>query len=142
MYLGVPIDKIESLCKNNILEAKRLMAYEITKLVHGEQQANSVLEAVKALFDKKSISNDMPNIGLDGVSLENGVGLIELISMTQFIKSKSETKRLIQQGGIYVNSKKIENIEYLITKGELQGNFIILKKGKKNFLKVIFKNIN
>lgn len=118
------------------------MAYEITKLVHGEQQANSVLEAVKALFDKKSISNDMPNIELDGVSLENGVGLIELISMTQFIKSKSETKRLIQQGGIYVNSKKIENIEYLITKGELQGNFIILKKGKKNYLKVIFKNIN
>ncbi|WDV44226.1 tyrosine--tRNA ligase [Clostridiaceae bacterium M8S5] len=138
LFTRVPINEIESVCRENILKAKRLMAYEITKLVHGKEEADNVLEVTKTLFEKKSASDDMPSVELDYMILENGIKLVELINMVQFINSKSETRRLIQQGGISLNGKKIESIDYVVTKDELQDGYIIIKRGKKNFLKVIF----
>ncbi len=141
LFTRVPIDKIVSLCKEDIRGAKKLMAYEITKLVHGEEEASKVLKTITELFEKKAVSDNMPTFELDKATIENEITLIDLLFMTGFVSSKSEARRLIKQCGISLNNAKIDNVDHLITLNDLKDDYLILKKGKKNYLKVIFRNM-
>jgi tyrosyl-tRNA synthetase len=137
LFTRVPLDEINTLCATDILKAKRLMAYEITKLVHGAAEADKVIEAVDALF--KSGGADSANaptyeIGADRL----GITLIDLMAESGFIASKSEARRLIQQGGVSVNGEKCTDIAKLITAEDLTDGTVLLKRGKRNFLKVVF----
>jgi tyrosyl-tRNA synthetase len=138
LFTRVPLNQIITLCNEDIISAKRLMAYEITKLVHGEEEADKVATAATELFGRSSVSDDIPKIELDKSVIEQGINLVELLTVTKFISSKSEAKRLIAQGGIYLNNEKMERFEELITENSLTENYIVLKRGKKNYLKVVF----
>jgi tyrosyl-tRNA synthetase len=126
------------LCNEDIIGAKKLMAYEITKLVHGAEEADKVLNVVSSLFGSNSNTDDMQSFEMNGSILESGIKILDLLTMTNFIPSKSEAKRMISQGGISINNEKIENIDYTVTTKNLEDSYIILKRGKKNFLKVVF----
>lgn len=138
LFTRVPVEKIVDLCKNNIVAAKQLMAFEITKLVHGEEEANNVLSAVGALFGNGIDLDTVPCVKIDKSLLINGINVIDLLTVTNFIPSKSEARRMIQQGGITIDEQKITDVNLIIDVSKLQNEYILLKRGKKNFLKVEF----
>jgi len=138
LFTRVPLEEIITLCREDIISAKRLMAYEITKLVHGEEEADKAREAAVALFSNNSASENMPKVELGRNLIGEGINIVDLLIITNFISSKSEAKRLILQGGISLNNEKVENDKELVTEDKLEENFVILKRGKKNYLKVIF----
>lgn len=139
LFTRVPTEQIVSLCKDDIISAKRIMAYEITKLVHGQEEADKAAATAAALFSENSVSDNMPQVELDRNLIKNGVNIIELLVISEFISSKSEARRLIDQGGICVNNEKVESTQALISEDTLVDNYVVLKRGKKNYLKVIFK---
>lgn len=138
LFTRIPVYEIVTLCREDIVKAKRLMAYEITKLVHGKEEADKVINTLDALFGTSMDLNNMPSFKLDNSLIRDGINIVELLTLTDFILSKSEAKRMIQQGGISVNNNRIESTEYIITSKDMKEDFIVLKKGKKNFLKVVF----
>ena len=134
-FTRLEIDEIKELCKKDIREAKKLLAFEVTKLVHGEEEAIKAKETSEELFTNKGISKDMPTITLNN---ELDINIIDLLVKTNLVTSKSEARRLIEQNGISINQQKI-TLEKIITKEDLTNDFIVIQKGKKVFLKVIFK---
>ena len=138
LFTRVPLDEIITLCREDIISAKRLMAYEITKLVHGEEEADKARDAAVALFSNNSASENMPKVELGRNFIKEGINIVDLLVITNFISSKSEAKRLILQGGVSLNNEKVENDKEFVTADNLEDNYVILKRGKKNYLKVIF----
>lgn len=138
LFTRVPLEQIVTLCKEDIISAKRLMAYEITKLVHGEEEADKAAAAAVELFHKNSASENMPMVQLNRNLINEGINIADLLVNAEFISSKSEARRLIIQGGICLNNEKVEDAQKLVTCEDLKEDFIILKRGKKNFLKVVF----
>lgn len=134
-FTKLPVKKIETMCKENIVEAKKLMAFEVTKLVHGEDEAKKVLKTSEELFTNKGISeSNMPTIEI-GVR-EEMISIIDLLAISKIVASKSEARRLLEQNGIEVNGKKAKLEDVIDIKNNKE---IILKKGKKTFLKVLIK---
>lgn len=136
LFTRVPLDEIQDICQKDIVSAKRLMAYEITKLVHGEEEAKSAVEAAVKLFKDKSSSDNMPQIEMDMVIFKKTINIVDLLVDTKFIASKSEAKRLISQGGIMLNNKRVEDINQVIGEADLESGSLLLKKGKKTYLKI------
>lgn len=131
----VPLDKIkemESWDSSRINEKKEILAYELTKLVHGEEEANKSLQAAKNLFAGVGDDSTMPSIELE---LEDEVNLLDLLVKAELATSKSEARRLVEQGGISIDGEKKTNPNEMIKISES----IKIKKGKKIFLKVIKK---
>ena len=134
-FTKLPVREIENMCKENIVEAKKLMAFEVAKLVHGEDEAKKVLKTSEELFTNKGISeSNMPTIEI-GVS-EEMISIIDLLAISKIVASKSEARRLLEQNGIEVNGKKARLEDVIDIKNNKE---IILKKGKKTFLKVLIK---
>lgn len=132
-FTRLPINEIQEMCKLNIVEAKKRMAFEVTKLVHGEEEALKVLKTSEELFESKTIDSiNMPTVEL---TIEtNVINVVDFISMTSLVSSKSEIRRLLEQNGFEINGVKV-NINTMINI-EKEKN-IVIKKGKKTFLKVI-----
>lgn len=131
----VPLDKINEMEKwdgSRINEKKEILAYELTKLVHGEEEANKSLQAAKNLFAGVGDDSTMPSIELE---LEEEINLLDLLVKAELATSKSEARRLVEQGGISIDGEKKTNHNELIKISDS----IKIKKGKKIFLKVIKK---
>ena len=138
MLTFVPMDQIREMEKwegAQLNEAKRLLAYEVTKLVHGEEEANKVRDAAIAIFAKGGVSADMPTKTLEGFSGE--MSILDVLCNTGILPSKGEARRLIQQGGLTVNDEKITDVNKIITNDDFKDGEMIVKKGKKSFFKVI-----
>lgn len=138
MITFLPIEEIEEMAKwpgERINEKKQILAFEITKLVHGEEEAKKALEAAHALFSGEGDDANMPTTEIE---LENDIGLLDLLVLTKLAASKGEARRLIDQGGISLNSNKISDVNLRITKDDLKEP-IKIKKGKKAFHKVVLK---
>ena len=140
MLTFVPIEEIEEM-ENNMEgaeynKAKELLAYELTKLVHGQEEADKALESAKNIFSGAGVSENMPTTELTADDLADGqIGLLNLLVKTKLCPSVSEARRLVQQGGITVNNEKISDPKtFLSIDGE-----IIIKKGKKIYHKVVVK---
>ena len=136
-FTRLEISEIKELCKKDIREAKKILAFEETKLVHGEEEAIKAKETAEELFTKKGISENMPTKTISKDKLN--INIVDLLVETNLVTSKSEARRLIEQNGISVNNEKVSSVNELITKDKLNENFIIIQKGKKIFLKVIFE---
>ena len=136
-FTRMEISEIKELCQNDIREAKKLLAFEVTKLVHGEEEALKARQTAEELFNKKGISKNMPNIKLSRNLLD--INIVDLVVETQLATSKSEARRLIEQNGISVNQEKVASPEQMITPKDLTDNSLVLQKGKKVFLKVDFE---
>ncbi|MPW25052.1 tyrosine--tRNA ligase [Alkalibaculum sp. M08DMB] len=133
---------LSSLEGAEINKAKEVLAYEVTKLIHGEQEATKAQDSARSLFsDQTSIKNtDMPNTIIEKNLLSKGIEILDLMQLASLIKSKSEGRRLIEQGGVSVNDHKINDINHLITLNDFnEENQIIIKKGKKIYHKIKFQ---
>ncbi|MCR3922218.1 MAG: tyrosine--tRNA ligase [Firmicutes bacterium] len=139
LFTRLPLDEINRLINKDILEAKRTMAYEITKLVHGQDEADKVIEAVNALFKAESDTENAPKVIMDRSILENGIPIIDFLVNSKFLPSKSEARRMVKQGGISLNGNRVEDLELIVKASDVTDNSLLLKRGKKNFLKVIFE---
>ena len=136
-FTRMDIEDIKELCKKDIREAKKLLAFEVTKLVHGEEEAIKARKTSEELFSNKGISDNMPTQTISKDKLN--INVVDLLVETNLVTSKSEARRLIEQNGISINNEKVSCVNDLITKESLNENFIIIQKGKKVFLKVIFE---
>ena len=140
MLTFVPIEEIEAMEKwegSELNKAKEILAFELTKLVHGEQEAQKALEGARALFSNKADTDNMPSSTITENDITDGkIGLIDLLFLVKLAPSKAEARRLIQQGGISVNDEKITDVKAEIKADIFTDGFIIIKKGKKVFHKV------
>lgn len=138
----LPMEKINELAKledKEINEAKKVLAYEVTKLIHGEEEAKKAADAAQALFGAGVNAVDMPSTTLTRESLGDGIGILDLIVSCGLVPSKSEGRRLINQGGLHVEDKKVESLDLLITYQDFKDNSLLLRKGKKTYHKVILQ---
>lgn len=131
----LPIDEISRLCSfkdERINEAKKILAYEITKIVHGEEKAKLAQESATALFGNGGNLDTMPTTQVDSLPIE----ITDLLVATKIAPSKGQARTLIEQGGISINDEKISDIHYTVNSID---DYIIIKKGKKTFHKVELK---
>lgn len=125
--------EIENLCKTDIISAKKKMAASLTELVHGKEETQKVLEMVDSLFKNKDNGDNAPTSDFKIGS--SSIPVIDVYVKSGFVSSKSEIRRLIEQGGCSVDGVKITDVNAVITKDK-DKSYILLKKGKKGFLKV------
>ncbi|MBS5858355.1 MAG: tyrosine--tRNA ligase [Clostridia bacterium] len=135
MLTYLPLDevtKLSSLKDEKINEAKKVAAFEITKLIHGEEEAKKAEEASNALFSGNGSLENMPSIKLDDIN----ISLVDSIVATGIAPSKGQARTLITQGGISLNDEKITDISYHLSENDFSKGYAILKKGKKIFYKL------
>ncbi len=131
------IDKMDSWEGSQLNEAKEILAYELTKMVHGEEEANKAKEASKALFAGGGNLENMPSCTLTDDDFRDGqIDLIGILVAAKLVPTRSEGRRTIEQGGCMVNDEKITDVKKAYTKEELATGDFIVKKGKKNFCKI------
>ncbi|WP_010237599.1 tyrosine--tRNA ligase [Clostridium arbusti] len=134
----IPMDEVRrlgSLKDAAINEAKKILAFEVTKLVHGEEEASKAEKAAEALF---SGGKDMSNVPTVTITKDMvGGALLEALLYTKIIPSKSEGRRLIQQGGIVVNDAKITEVNAVLSEEDFKDGSVLLKRGKKKFYKIV-----
>ena len=133
----LPMDKIKELSAlkdEQINEAKKIAAFEITKLVHGEEQALKAQDAANALFSGSGNLDNMPTVNLND---NKNISIIDAIILTGIAPSKGQARTLISQGGISLNDEKITDISYILSDADFKDGYAILKKGKKVFYKLV-----
>ena len=138
MLTFIPLDKIAEFEKydgSRINELKEVLAYELTSMVHGEEEARKAQDAARALFSGNGDDANMPTTELD--TLESGL-LLDLLIKAGLTTSKGEGRRLVEQGGISVDNEKVTDPNLVISEEALR-NGIKIKKGKKIFHKIILK---
>ncbi|HHU91402.1 MAG TPA: tyrosine--tRNA ligase [Clostridiaceae bacterium] len=143
MLTFLPLEEINEMDKwegSQLNQAKEILAYELTKLVHNEEEAKKARDASHALFKGGTDDENMPSteIGTELLT-DNAIGVMDLIVACRLVPSKSEARRLIQQGGLFVNDAKVESIDYTVTKEQLTKG-IKIRKGKKTFHKAFIGN--
>ena len=140
----IPVEEIEEMEKNfegaNINACKERLAYEVTKIVHGEAEAEKALEAARAFFAGKGSSEIMPPVSFTEADFADGkLAVTDALIRAEIAKSKGEGKRLIEQGGITVNDEKVSDVFATIERTAFDEGEVILKKGKKIFKKLIIE---
>ena len=137
----IPMEEINEYAKlegAELNKAKEALAYSLTTLVHGEEEADKAQAAAKALFAGGSDDSNMPSTVIDKADLEDGkITLLSIMTKAGMIKSNGEGRRLIQQGGVSVDDEKISDVFHAVTAEQLEKG-IIVKKGKKVFHKFTF----
>ncbi len=135
----VPMDEIREMEKwegAELNKAKKRLAYEVTKLVHGEETAKQVQAAAEAVFAGGGVSDDMPTSVVDSI---DGKGVLDLLCEIKLIPSKAEGRRLVQQGGLTINDEKVTDVGLVLDSGFIGEKGMIIRKGKKVFHRVVLK---
>ncbi|NLG93056.1 MAG: tyrosine--tRNA ligase, partial [Clostridiales bacterium] len=136
----LPLSQINELAKlqgGELNKAKEILAYEVTKLIHGEEEANKAQEGARALFGSGENTDNMPSTDLTAADFTNGeIGVLDLLVKTKLAPSKGEGRRLITQGGISIDNEKVSETTAKLTSKDFEKKYIIIKKGKKIFHKV------
>ena len=128
------IDAMESWEGAELNQAKEILAFELTKLVHGEEEANKAKEASHALFAGGGDSAHMPTLELTAADFADGdLDILALLVKAELAPSRSDARRAVQQGGISVNGEKVTEIDASFAKDIFEGEGAVLKKGKKTF---------
>ena len=137
MLTFLPLEQIDAMDAwegSQLNQAKEILAYELTKLVHGEEEANKAQEAARALFGGSGSSENMPATQLPEARFTDGkIGAIELLVACGLCASNGEARRLIQQGGVAVNDQKVASIDVTFDQAQFAGDGVVIKKGKKVF---------
>ena len=139
MLTFIPVEEIREMEKwddSRINEKKEILAYEITKLVHGKDEADKAQNTAKALFSGKGDEENMPSVALDDDAFRDGkADILSIVVAAKFAPTRSEARRLVTQGGISVDDEKVTEVTKAYTKDEI-GSGLVLKKGKKGFCKI------
>lgn len=143
MLTFLPLEQIRIMDQwegSQLNEAKDVLAFEVTNLVHGEEEASKAREASKALFAGNGSIENMPKAKLTEEDFTDGViDVLALLVKAELASSRSEARRAVEQGGVTVNNEKVIDIKAVITKEEISSTDFIVKKGKKSFKKIEFK---
>lgn len=131
------IEKLSHLKDEEINEAKKVLAFEVTKLIHGEKEAKKAHKAAEALFGKGTDTDYMPSTEVSKEELKDGINILDLLIKCELVSSKSEGRRLINQGGIRLSDIKVEDTELMISFNDFTDNSLLIRKGKKTYHKVI-----
>ena len=132
------IDKMNDWEGSQLNTAKEILAFELTKMIHGEEEATKAQEASKALFGGGGNSANMPTYTLCETDYRDGtIDLIGILTAAKLVPTRSEGRRAIEQGGVAVNEEKITDIKKVYTKDEIGASEFIVRRGKKNFCKIL-----
>jgi len=141
MLTFLPLEQIDEMDKwegSQLNKAKEILAYELTNLVHGEEEATKAQEAAKAVFGGAGNAENMPSTELSAEDFSaDGLGIIDALCKANLCPSRGEARRLIQQGGVSVDDVKVTDPMYLIPLSDFEKGYVIIKKGKKVFHKII-----
>ena len=138
LFTDLPMDEIRNLIKEDIVKAKEVLSFEMTKFIRGEQDAIEAREATHALFKGGANLDNVPTYILPKSDL-NTKQIVDIVTEGKLCASKSESRRMIEGGGITLNDQKVTDFRRTITESDLVDNYVILRKGKKNYLKVVFE---
>ena len=133
----LPMDEVRrlgSLEGAQINEAKKVLAYEVTKLVHGEEEAKKAQDAANALFSGGADMSNVPTVTVSRDVL--GTSLLDVLANNKIVPSKSEGRRLIQQGGLSINGEKVVEVSRVLTEEDFKDGSALIKRGKKNYNKI------
>lgn len=134
------IQEMESWEGSQLNEAKEILAYELTNLVHGEEEASRAKEAAKALFAGGGSLENMPSAELTDEHFADGtIDILGLLVAAGLASSRSEARRAVEQGGVTVKGEKESDIRKTYSKDEIAAQEFIIKKGKKNFKKIVIR---
>ena len=143
MLTFLPLEQIDELAKlegSEINKAKEILAYELTELVHGKEEADKAQEAARALFGSKTDTNNMPSTELSEADFTDGaIAILDLLKKCSLIPSNGEGRRLIQQGGISLDDEKVTDVYANIPVSAFEKGYVIIKKGKKVFHKAVLQ---
>ncbi len=139
MLTFLPLEQIDEMDHwegSELNKAKEILAFELTKLVHGEDEANRALESAKALFSSGNAA-DMPAVKLSEENFVDGtIDILTMLVASGLVASRSEGRRAVEQGGVTVDGEKVTDIKAAYGKDRLTGEGIVLRRGKKNFKKI------
>ena len=138
----IPMDEIreyEKLEGSQLNPVKERLAFELTSMVHGNEEAVKAQEAARAVFSGVGNADNMPSADISESEIKDGMPILDLLVKVGLIPSKGEGRRLITQGGISVNGEKVTDISLAITPESFDGGKIVVKKGKKSFLRIDLK---
>ena len=142
MLTFLPLEQIDEMDKwegAQLNKAKEILAYELTKLVHGEEEAEKAQASAKALFSAGNAAN-MPTAELDDEDFTDGkIDILTLLAKSGLVPSKSEGRRAVQQGGVAMEGEKVEDIMTTFNKEDFAGEGKVLRRGKNNFRKIVLK---
>ncbi|MBN2652669.1 MAG: tyrosine--tRNA ligase [Spirochaetales bacterium] len=144
LYTFLPIAQCIELGRKEgaeINSSKEILAYELTKIIHGQEEADKALAAARAAFVNGATGDleGMPSIEIEASVVAAGINVLDLFAQTSLCKSKGEARRLVDQGGAVVSDKKIESVDAVIDSSSVVDGNIILKAGKKRFFRVVVK---
>lgn len=138
-FSDLEISEIKKMCQEDIRMAKKVMAFEVTKLVHGEEEATKVKVASEEIFSNASNKvEDIPTKEVNSLLLKSENNILDILLAAKIVTSKSEARRLIEQGGISINNEKINDSNLTITEKNLIEGSLLIQKGKKIHIKVKF----
>lgn len=129
------VKRLSSLPGNEINEAKKIAAFEITKLIHGEEAAQEAKKTSEDLFERANNSDTMPTVKVTQ-EIEDGLSLVDAILLANIAPSKGQARTLIEQGGISIDDQKITDTKYIIPVSDFEKGYVVIRKGKKVFMKI------
>ncbi|MFA6937755.1 MAG: tyrosine--tRNA ligase [Treponema sp.] len=140
LFTFLPVSEIDTICKGNINDAKERLAYEVTQIIHGKEEADKALSGAKAAFSGEGDKSHMPTVELSKSLFENGIAVTDLYFEAKLCATKSDARRLIQQGGAVVNEKPVSDVKDVIklSDADTDGEFVV-RAGKKKFVRVTLK---
>ena len=143
MLTFLPLEQIDEMDKwegSQLNKAKEILAYELTKLVHGEEEAKKAEEGAKALFAGGGASANIPSFALEESDFTEGaIDILTLLNKCGLAASKSEARRNVEQGGVSVDGTQVKDIKASFAREQFAGEGLLVKRGKKNFMKVTLK---
>ncbi|MGP1588133.1 MAG: tyrosine--tRNA ligase [Treponemataceae bacterium] len=140
LFTFLPIHEVDEICSKDINKAKERLAYEVTKEIHGIEEAEKVLEGAKAAFGGNGNKDNMPTVELDRSVIENEIGIINLFAAAKLGGTNSDIRRLIEQGGASINGIVHKNPKDSISCSDLdKDGELILRAGKKKISRIVFK---
>ena len=127
------VGRLGALKDAEINEAKKVLAFEVTRLVHGQEEAQKAQTAAEALFGGSGNADGIPGIEIAADELSRGIRLADLVTRCALAQSKSEARRAIQQGGVYINENKVSDVDAVIGTEDADNGQILVQRGKKNY---------
>jgi len=141
LFTFLPMEEVEALGNlegADIREAKKRLAYETTKLLHGQEEAQKAQEAAHALFERNSTDFDnVPTTTISTETLAEGIDVFTIFQQTGLCQSKAEARRLLAQGGVYINEVRISDDQFKLRLADLEVGSILLRAGKKRYHRLV-----
>jgi tyrosyl-tRNA synthetase len=138
-FTFLPVDECRRLGAakdNQINESKERLAFEVTSLLHGTDEAQKAADSARAAFSGSGDTAGVPTLSIPEADFQKGLNILDLLSRTSLCESKSDARRLVQQGGARVNDRKIDDPETVIGTDWIQDGELMLKAGKKRFFRI------